>query len=104
MALAARLRPWLRAAGFTVAVLGVQTAAAEPKGESWSVASNSLFFVKVFKDSGTIGSGMAHDHVVRAAHFQATLQFDAADPASCRLSLVVPVRELAVDEDWLRQQ
>src|SRR6266508_929802 len=102
---------WLSVAALAATIVGLDAAttsfdasAAEPKGPSWSVSSNSLLFVQVFKDSGTIASGMAHDHVVRAARFQGSLDFDAADPANCRLSLMVPVRELVVDEAWLRDQ
>jgi polyisoprenoid-binding protein YceI len=102
-------RTRLRAAALLAAVggaalVGSPAQAAEPNAQSWTVSPNSLFFVKVFKRQGTIASGMAHDHVVRAARFQANLDFDPANPASCKLSLTAPVRDLAVDEPSLRQQ
>jgi polyisoprenoid-binding protein YceI len=90
--------------GASAVTLNSDASAAEPAARSWSVSPQSSLFVKVFKDRGTIASGMAHDHVVRASHWQASLDFDPADPASCLLSLVVPVRQLIVDEPSLREQ
>jgi polyisoprenoid-binding protein YceI len=90
--------------GFGSTLIQSDAAAAEQAVPSWSISPKSLLFVKVFKDRGTIGSGLAHDHVVRASSLQGSLSFDPANSSSCRLSLRIPVRRLVVDEPSLREQ
>jgi polyisoprenoid-binding protein YceI len=66
--------------------------------------NNSLLFVQVFKDPDAWGSSFAHDHVIRAGDWLGELSWDAADPASCSVSVTVQVAGLAVDEDDMRQK
>jgi polyisoprenoid-binding protein YceI len=82
----------------------VAAGAREGAGTAWDVSEDSAFYVQVFNDEGRIGSGFAHDHVIRATAWDAELRFDADDPASCRLSMTVPVEALAVDEPAMRRR
>ncbi len=87
-----------------VVLVSLQSDAAEPEAQPpWTIASQSLLYVKVFKAS-TIGSGLAHDHVIRATRWDARLDFDPTNPSLCRLALQVPVAQLVVDEPWLRKR
>ena len=65
--------------------------------------ADSLLYVQVFKDTSAWGSGLSHDHVMRAASFQGSAQYNADDITQCAFSFSVPVAELRVDETAMRQ-
>jgi polyisoprenoid-binding protein YceI len=66
--------------------------------------NNSLLYVQVFKDPDAWGASFAHDHVIRAGDWVGELQWDAADPAACVVTVTVQVSALVVDEDDMRQK
>lgn len=63
----------------------------------------STVYVQVFRASGVM-SGLAHDHVVRATELRGEITFDPDNPATCKVSVTVPVKSLAVDEPALRRK
>lgn len=87
-----------------VTAQGVTAEGVTPQGADWRLSDRSLLYVQVFNDAGRVGSGFAHDHVIRAARWQSELHFDPDEPASCQFSLTVPVRGLAVDEPEMRRR
>ena len=64
---------------------------------------DSLLYVQVFKDTSAWGSGLSHDHVMRAANFTGNVQFNADDISACTFDFSVPVEDLRVDETAMRQ-
>ena len=68
------------------------------------VSSKSLLYVQVYRDTGALLSGAAHDHVIRAWNFKGSLAFDEQNPKACRLSLSAEARNLRVDEPWMRKK
>ena len=62
----------------------------------------SLLYVQVFKDDTAIGSGFAHNHVMRATNWDGTISYSEADPSACYFDFIVPVLNLQVDEDAMR--
>jgi len=94
---------------FAVATLWLATGegarAARPEATAWQMSSDqSRIYVQVFKKQGTLGSGFAHDHVIRATNWSGNLQFDPDHPNDCSLSLTVPVNQLQVDEPSMRRR
>ena len=59
-----------------------------------------FLLVKVRK-SGVL-SAVAHNHVIEAKNWKGSFTFDPADPASCAMSVSVPVFDLLVDADSTR--
>ena len=79
--------------------------AQEPDQPDWQfVQDDSLLSVQVFKDQSTLASGLAHNHVIRATDWKGELRFDPERPRACSFRIVVPVRQLAVDEPRMREQ
>jgi polyisoprenoid-binding protein YceI len=66
--------------------------------------ADSLLYVQVFRQSGTLGSRFTHNHVIRATKFNGEIRFDPQTPRACLLQLTVPVRQLAVDEADMRRR
>lgn len=64
----------------------------------------SQLYVQVYHQRGTIGSGFAHDHVIRAGKLSGELRFDPRQPRTCSLDLAVPARGLVVDEPKMRRK
>ena len=64
--------------------------------------TESLLYVQVFKDESAIGSGFSHNHVMRAANWDGAISYSASDLDSCYFDFIVPVAELQVDEDAMR--
>ncbi len=62
----------------------------------------SLLYVQVFKDETAWGSGLAHNHVVRASNWSGRLFFDPNDLSSCEMEFSLSVDDLMVDEDTMR--
>jgi polyisoprenoid-binding protein YceI len=67
-------------------------------------AEESTLFVVVRKDSSTLLSNAAHDHVIRASQMNGKVIFDPNQPAECRIELVVPVAGLRADEPEMRRK
>lgn len=65
---------------------------------------DSELYVQVYHERGTLASGFAHDHVIRAGKLDGQVRFDPAQPAQCRLTLNVPVRGLVVDAPAMRRE
>ncbi len=66
--------------------------------------NRGLVYVQVLKDSGTLASGLSHNHVIRAAGLTGTVVWDADDASACRVDLSLPVHALDVDPLWLRER
>lgn len=65
-------------------------------------SETSLIYVQVFKDTSTIGSGFAHDHVMRADNFLGRVDYNEDDLSACSIAFTLPVTELRVDEAGMR--
>lgn len=65
-------------------------------------AERSLVYVQVFKDPSATLASQSHDHVVRASVVSGTVTYNAEMPASCAVSLTVPVADLLNDEPTMR--
>ncbi|MCP4804220.1 MAG: YceI family protein, partial [Proteobacteria bacterium] len=61
-------------------------------------------YLVTYKDPDTLGADYAHDHVVRAVGWTGTATWDLDDPSACSASITVPVDDLAVDEDAMRDE
>ncbi|MES2643239.1 MAG: YceI family protein [Myxococcota bacterium] len=64
----------------------------------------SALYVQVFKDSGTLASGLSHDHVVTATGWSGTVRWDPASPAACKVDITVPVSGLRPDDEAMRKR
>ncbi len=64
--------------------------------------AQSLLYVQVFKDTSTLGSDFAHNHVMRATNWTGEAVFNPADISVCEMNFSLPVVDLAVDEDAMR--
>jgi polyisoprenoid-binding protein YceI len=65
--------------------------------------TDTLLYIKVYKDPETLAAGISHDHAVRAATVTGSVTWDAANPAGCNVAITVPVSSLTPDESWLRK-
>lgn len=59
----------------------------------------SLLYVLIDNDSATVLSRLGHDHVIRAAQWTGTLDFDPENLEATRVEILVPAAKLQVDED-----
>lgn len=83
----------------------VPAAHADPAGTTWTLdAAASSLYVQVFKDPSTLGSDLAHDHVVLATGWSGTVRLDPDQPTVCESSITVPVAGLKPDLPELRQK
>lgn len=64
--------------------------------------ARSTLVVMVFKAG--IGSGLAHDHVVRAREFSGTLRIDPASPTESSIAVTVRAASLVPDEPTMRER
>jgi polyisoprenoid-binding protein YceI len=64
----------------------------------------SSLYVQVFKDSGTLASGLSHDHVVTATGWSGSVRWDPSSPAACKVDITVPVSGLRPDEEAMRKR
>ena len=78
----------------------------EPQGpvvkEYYLSDAESLLYVQVFKDDSALASGFAHNHVMRAANWDGAISYSSDDLNSCYFDFIVPVSDLQVDEDAMR--
>ena len=58
--------------------------------------------MQVFKDESAWGSGLSHNHVMRAANWEGEFTYNRDDISVCALDFTVPVNDLRVDEDAMR--
>ncbi len=81
-------------------------AAEKPAGPATYTIDNSkgLIFVQVLKDENTVMSGISHNHAIQAKGFSGTVTWDPASPAACKIELSLPVAQLDVDPQWLRDK
>ncbi|MEC7986082.1 MAG: YceI family protein [Myxococcota bacterium] len=63
----------------------------------------SLLYVQVWKDEDAWGSGFAHNHVMRSSNWEGVVTYMEDDLSSCNFDFVVPVNDLIVDEDVMRE-
>jgi len=65
---------------------------------------NGELYVRVFKDTNTLASGMAHDHVILAKRWEGQIQWNENEPHNCLLEFQIPVHFLDVDSDRMRRK
>lgn len=66
--------------------------------------AKGLTYIRVYKDPDTLGAGLSHNHVIRAAGHSGSFTWNAADPGACRLEVTLPVAQLDVDDPGLRKK
>jgi len=64
---------------------------------------DSLLYVQVYKDPNTAAAGMAHDHVMRASNWNGSVSYNVSDISKCAMQFSLPVDDLQVDEDAMRE-
>tara|TARA_R100000458_G_C8266871_1_gene241881 strand:+ start:273 stop:1865 length:1593 start_codon:yes stop_codon:yes gene_type:complete len=69
----------------------------------WFNDTDSLLYVQVYKDPGATASGLAHDHVMRASNWDGLVTYNPADISECSFQFSLPVEDLQVDEDAMRE-
>ena len=77
-------------------------APAETREYAFSDA-DSLLYVQVYKDTSSLASDFAHNHVMRATSWDGTVRFNQDDISKCQFDFYVPVLNLQVDEDAMRE-
>lgn len=65
--------------------------------------AQSLLYVQVFKDPSAFASDLAHNHVMRATNWSGEVRFNIEDIEACEMGFSLPVVDLAVDEDAMRE-
>ena len=65
--------------------------------------NDSLLYVQVYKDPDAAASGFAHDHVMRATNWTGFVTYNTSDINECSMQFSLPVHDLQVDEDAMRQ-
>jgi len=65
--------------------------------------ADSLLYVQVYKDPDTAAAGLAHDHVMRASNWDGFVSYNVADIDACAMQFSLPVIDLQVDEDVMRE-
>ena len=65
--------------------------------------NDSLLYVQVFKDPDAAASGLAHDHVMRATNWNGFVSYNPSDITECAMQFSIPVHDLRVDEDSMRE-
>jgi polyisoprenoid-binding protein YceI len=64
--------------------------------------AQSLLYVQVYKDPNALASGLAHNHVMRATNWTGDVMYNPESLDVCSMSFTLPVLDLAVDEDAMR--
>ncbi|MBP7145920.1 MAG: YceI family protein [Acidobacteria bacterium] len=86
-----------------LAFLLVAASALPAPGASYAVdPRHSELVVKLFKAG--LGSGLAHDHAVRATEFSGTVEFDPTDPSRASITIETSAGKLVVDEPEVRRR
>lgn len=67
-------------------------------------AASSQLYVQVFRDETTMGSDLAHDHVVLATGWSGSMSLDPDNVAACNITVEVPVAGLSPDLPDLRRK
>jgi len=65
--------------------------------------TDSLLYVQVYKDPDAAASGFAHDHVMRATNWNGFVSYNPSDLSECEMQFSLPVQDLQVDEDAMRE-
>ena len=65
--------------------------------------ADSLLYVQVYKDPDAAASGLAHDHVMRATNWNGFVSYNPSDIDECAMQFSLPVQDLQVDEDAMRE-
>ena len=65
--------------------------------------SDSLLYVQVYKDEDAAASGLSHDHVMRATNWSGFVSYNPANIDECTMQFSLPVHDLQVDEDAMRE-
>jgi len=91
----------IRRSAIAVAALGLLVTSSH--AESWKVQPQASLFAVVTHKGGFAG-GLAHNHLVAADGYEATLELDAATPEAARFELGVPVESLIVDRPELQRE
>jgi hypothetical protein len=65
--------------------------------------ANSQLYVRVFKDTQTLGASMSHDHVILARGWEGQVIWKEGEPHNCIFEFQIPVHFLDVDPDNLRK-
>jgi polyisoprenoid-binding protein YceI len=86
---------------FLLLFLFNQSANAEPT-EYALLANKGTLYIKVYKDLEALGASLAHDHAIKAVGWSGKATWDAASPEACKLSVIVPVNNLQVDQPEMR--
>ena len=76
---------------------------AAPAPVSYDLSKSDLI-IQVFKDTDGLGAALAHDHAIKAKTVTGNFTWDPVDPASCQLTVTVPVSSLTPDEPAVRKQ
>lgn len=66
-------------------------------------STQGRLYVLVRYKRGTIGAGLAHDHVIVASGWTGSVTWDAANLSACDVSMEVPVSGLKVDPGTARE-
>ncbi len=66
--------------------------------------SQGMTYIVVNKDPSTLAAGLSHDHAIRAKGLSGSFTWNAADPSTCRLKVLLPVNQLEVDAPATRAQ
>mgnify|MGYP001057004743 CR=1 FL=1 len=64
--------------------------------------AQSLLYVQVYKDPNALASNLAHNHVMRATNWTGNVIYNPESSDVCSMSFTLPVLDLAVDEDAMR--
>jgi polyisoprenoid-binding protein YceI len=63
----------------------------------------SLIYVVTRKDTNTMGSGLSHDHAVRATDFSGSIGWNNGDASKCNFDITVQVSGLENDASDMRR-
>jgi len=64
---------------------------------------DSLLYVQVYKDPNSAAADLAHNHVMRATNWTGSVSYNVVDISKCSLQFSLPVEDLQVDEDAMRE-
>lgn len=79
----------------------VEEAAPTATPVTYKLKGNLVIIVN--KDPDTLGSGLSHDHAIRATGWTGTWTWNTANPADCKVDIEVDVAKLEVDADAMRK-
>lgn len=86
---------------FLLLFLVNQSAHAEPT-EYALLANKGTLYIKVNKDLEALGAALAHDHAIKAVGWSGKATWDTESPEACKISVIVPVNNLQVDQTEMR--